>query len=222
MCIFPATPLIDVTFVPFCSNTVTVHWGVEDRSICLFLYSTTYLIMPNNEHLAKIMATQISLPNLFLYTECWTAMVREGWNCLCSLAPCHENTRLTCTKEVSGLNPSYPYCKFCQQYFKRRVGTWWHSWVRHCTKSQKVAGSIPDGVIGIFHWHNPSGRTMAQGPTHPLTEMSTRNISWGVKWSVRTADNLTTFMCWLSWNPGALTSWNPYGLSRPVMGLLNL
>ena len=25
----------------------------------------------------------------------------------------------------------------------------------------KVAGSIPDGVIGIFQWHSPSGRTMA-------------------------------------------------------------
>ena len=44
-----------------------------------------------------------------------------------------------------------------------------------------VAGSIPDGVIGIFHWHNPSGRTMVLGLTWPLTEMSTRNISWGVK-----------------------------------------
>ena len=47
--------------------------------------------------------------------------------------------------------------------------------------NQKVAGSIPDGVIGIFHLHNPSGRTMALGLTQPLTEMSTRNISWGVK-----------------------------------------
>jgi hypothetical protein len=45
----------------------------------------------------------------------------------------------------------------------------------------KVAGSIPDGVIGIFHLHNPSGRTMALGLTQPLTEMSTRNISGGVK-----------------------------------------
>ena len=27
----------------------------------------------------------------------------------------------------------------------------WRSWLRHCTTSQKVAGSIPDGVIGIFH-----------------------------------------------------------------------
>ena len=34
---------------------------------------------------------------------------------------------------------------------------------------------------GIFHWHNPSGRTMALGLTQSLTEMSTRNISWRVK-----------------------------------------
>jgi len=36
------------------------------------------------------------------------------------------------------------------------------------------------------------------------------------------ADNLTTFMCRLSLNLGASTSWNPQGLSRPVMGLLYL
>jgi hypothetical protein len=30
-------------------------------------------------------------------------------------------------------------------------GTWWRSWLRHCTTSRKVAGSIPEGVIGIFH-----------------------------------------------------------------------
>ena len=29
--------------------------------------------------------------------------------------------------------------------------------------------------------HNPSGRTVALGSTQPLTEMSTGNISWGVK-----------------------------------------
>jgi hypothetical protein len=34
-------------------------------------------------------------------------------------------------------------------------------------------------VIGIFHWHNPFGRTMALGSTQPLTEMNIRNISWG-------------------------------------------
>ena len=29
--------------------------------------------------------------------------------------------------------------------------TRWRSWLRHCATSRKVAGSIPDGVIGIFH-----------------------------------------------------------------------
>jgi hypothetical protein len=51
--------------------------------------------------------------------------------------------------------------------------------LRHCTANQKVAGSIPNGVTGYFHWHKLSERTMALGWTQPVTEMSTRNISWG-------------------------------------------
>jgi hypothetical protein len=51
-------------------------------------------------------------------------------------------------------------------------------WLRHYATNQRVAGSIPDGVIEIFQWHNPSGHTMVQGSTQPLTEMSTRCISW--------------------------------------------
>ena len=74
----------------------------------------------------------------------------------------------------------------CSYQKKKRIiltcrGTRWRSWLRHCATSQKVAGSIPGGVIGIFRWHNPSGRTVALGLTQPLTEMSTRNISWGAK-----------------------------------------
>ena len=55
------------------------------------------------------------------------------------------------------------------------------SWLRHCATIWKVAGSIPDGIIGFFHWHNPFGRTMALGLAESLTEMSTRNVFWGVK-----------------------------------------
>jgi hypothetical protein len=80
-----------------------------------------------------------------------------------------------------------------------------------------VTGSIPDSVTGIFHWHNRFGRTVALGSTQPLTEMSTRNLSWGVK---AAGSYLTTFMCRLSKNLGASTSWSPKGMSRPVMGLL--
>ena len=49
-------------------------------------------------------------------------------------------------------------------------GTAVAQWLRCCATKWKVAGSIPDGVIGIFHWHNPSDRTMTLGSTWPLTE----------------------------------------------------
>jgi hypothetical protein len=51
--------------------------------------------------------------------------------------------------------------------------------VESLSTSRKVAGSIPDGFTGIFQWPSPSGNTMALGLTQPLTEMSTRNNSWG-------------------------------------------
>ena len=60
-------------------------------------------------------------------------------------------------------------------------GTLWRSWLVHCPINRKVTGLITYGVTGIFHWHNPSGCTVALWSTQPLTEMSSRNISWGVK-----------------------------------------
>jgi hypothetical protein len=46
-------------------------------------------------------------------------------------------------------------------YSRHRRGPRCRSWLRHCATSRQVAGSIPDGAIGFFHWHNPVGRTMA-------------------------------------------------------------
>ena len=72
--------------------------------------------------------------------------------------------------------------------------------------SRKVAGSIPDGIIGIFHWYNPSGRTMALGLIQPLTDMSIRNISWEV-------------------NAAGAYGWQPYHLPVPTVlksGSVNL
>jgi hypothetical protein len=45
----------------------------------------------------------------------------------------------------------------------------------------KVVGSTPSGVIGIFHLHNPSGRTMALGSTQPFNRHEYQGISWGIK-----------------------------------------
>ena len=58
-------------------------------------------------------------------------------------------------------------------------GTAVAQWLSCCATNQKVAGSIPDGVVGIFYWHNPSDHTMALRLTKPLTEMSIRSICWG-------------------------------------------
>jgi hypothetical protein len=65
------------------------------------------------------------------------------------------------------------------------------SWLRHYATSRKVAGSIPDEVIGFFNLPNLSSRTMALGSTQPLTEMSTRNLPGGKKRPASGADNLT-------------------------------
>jgi hypothetical protein len=73
---------------------------------------------------------------------------------------------------------------------------WWCSWLRHCATNRKVAGSIPGGVIRIFNWNNPSVLTMVMGLNQPLTEMSTRNISFGGKGGRCVGMiNLTTFIC---------------------------
>jgi hypothetical protein len=67
-------------------------------------------------------------------------------------------------------------------------------------------------------WHNHSGCTMVLGSTQPLTEMSTRNISWGVMAA-----------CAQSWPyhlhvPNVLKSesLNLLGPSEPVQGLIHL
>jgi hypothetical protein len=85
-------------------------------------------------------------------------------------------------------------------------GTRWRSWLKHCATSRKIAGPIPDGVIGIFHLNNPSGRTMALGVTQPLTEMTIRNISSGLK-------------------AAGAQGWKPYYIHVPIVlkfGSLNI
>jgi hypothetical protein len=67
-------------------------------------------------------------------------------------------------------------------------------WIRiywHCTISRKVAGPIPDEVIGFFNVPNPSSRTMALVSTQPLTEMSTKNLPGANRLPPIKPDNLT-------------------------------
>ena len=68
-------------------------------------------------------------------------------------------------------------CVLCGSENKQR----WRSCLRHCATSRNVACSIPDGVIAVFHWHNPSGRTMILWSNHRLTQINTRNNSLNLK-----------------------------------------
>jgi hypothetical protein len=109
---------------------------------------------------------------------CWTAW--PLWWRDCDHSETQRTAHIDAVSYCRRLESS-PVCAYYMNAPLYMWGTRWRSWLRHCTTSQKVTGSIPSGVIGIFHWHNPSGRTMALGLTQPLTEMSTRNIFWGVK-----------------------------------------
>jgi hypothetical protein len=88
---------------------------------------------------------------------------------------------------------------------------WWRSWLRHCTTNRKVAGSIPDGIIGIFH---PSGRTMALGVD------SAANIHEYQEYFLVSKGGRCIGLTNLSpsWNPGTLRSYpGPY---RNCFGLI--
>jgi len=58
-------------------------------------------------------------------------------------------------------------------------GTAVAQWLRRYATNLKVAGSFQ--VVSLEFFIFISDRTMALGSTQPLTEMSTRSISWGVK-----------------------------------------
>jgi len=60
-------------------------------------------------------------------------------------------------------------------------GTAVAQWLRCCATNQKVAGLIPHGVIGIFHWHNPTDHTMALGSSQPRNRYEYQEYFLGVK-----------------------------------------
>jgi hypothetical protein len=58
---------------------------------------------------------------------------------------------------------------------------WWRvrggGWLSRCVTSRKVEGSIPVGVTGIFHLHNPFGRPA-------VNSVSNRNVRGGNGWRI--------------------------------------
>jgi hypothetical protein len=79
------------------------------------------------------------------------------------------------------LNVNCVVGQWMELIWNQYIDTRWRSWLRNSAISRKFAGSIPYCVTGIYQMRDPFGRTVALWSTQPLTEMSTRNIHWGVK-----------------------------------------
>jgi hypothetical protein len=71
---------------------------------------------------------------------------------------------------------------------------------------------IPDIVTGIFHWHNPSGCTMALGLTRSLTEMS--KAKWSRYWP-SVAQRVGTGVALLFHDHGTRREWVVSSTPRP-------
>jgi hypothetical protein len=83
-------------------------------------------------------------------------------------------------------------------------GIRYRSWLRHCTTSQKVMGSIPD-ISGFFNWPIPSSSALPQ----PLTEMSSRNLPGDKVWLACKTDIFTAIcepVVYKMWEPQHLTT----------------
>ena len=119
-----------------------------------------------------------------------------------------------------------PWWIFIKWYLKpgtsTAMGTAVVQWLRCCATNRKVAGSIPDGVNGILHWHNPSDRTMVLGLDSASNRNENQEHFLGVKAAGAYGWQTYHHPVPLSCNLGTLNSWNPLGHSKPVMGLLYL
>ena len=92
------------------------------------------------------------------------------------------------------------YACFVGNVLQRGSDTRQRHWLRHCATSRKVAGSTPpDEVFEIFHWLNPSGRTLELGVDSTSGRNKYQRASLGVKAAGAQGWHLTTL--WISWEP---------------------
>ena len=104
--------------------------------------------------------------------------------------------------------------------YTRRRGNAVAQWLRCCATNQKVAGSIPTGVSEFFIDIKSFRSHYGPGVDSDSNRNEYQEYFLGVKAAGAYGWQPYHHPMPLSWNLGTLTSWNPLGNSRPVMGLL--
>jgi hypothetical protein len=138
--------LVHTCVKPYAQFTVSRKRKIP--AFCLFVFTLGLAILLIREGIILRLVCETSRTN-FISTNLWKKVLY--WSIHLLLSP------------VSILSFIYKFF-ICG-------GTRWRSWLRHCASSWKAAGSIPDGVIGIFNWHNPGLWVYS---------VSTRNTFWRI------------------------------------------
>ena len=95
------------------------------------------------------MGTEYLTPTRSSSPDCWVAILTTPCQPTIFTNMRTQNFIYITSSHILNLhyNPE-PVNLYCTD---QKWGLWWRSWLMHCATSQKVVGSIPDGVIGIFH-----------------------------------------------------------------------
>jgi hypothetical protein len=145
-----------------CASFFTVLLLTYIRELQFGPPSSVFICHTNKMHLFARLSLLVPESTMFCHLSCCWAAVEVHSSSL----PIRTWAIFAMLLLWSGL--SWLWLSF-QVHSAKFCSTRWHSWLRHCATRRKVASSIPDGVTGIFHWLNPSSRTMAPESTQPLT-----------------------------------------------------
>ena len=105
-------------------------------------------------------------------------------------------------------------------YVHKCKGTAVAQWLRCCATNRKIAGSIPASVSGFFIDIKSIRSRYGPGVHLASNRNEYQEYFLGVKAAGAYGWQPYHHPVPLSWNLGTLTSWNPLGHSRSVMGLI--
>ena len=138
-----------------------------------FLHSTLVHTSEIIKHLChfSIFSYGIQLPSKMTYKWLYILLFFCHLNCLFTFTlQCWYTAFSLRQHYIKLFSIHYAVYYLIPNCIKLMWGTWWHSWLRHCATSWKIAGSILDGINVIFHWFHHSGCTMVLGSTQPLAD----------------------------------------------------